>query len=207
MEASHLRRIRTICDRRWADASRSPRSLGCLYELQVERRKKMKLQAILATMVVCVLSVSAQAGEWDMNASSCTVASTSANRVQYFTSSVAFKSSATGAVTLYCPISFPQGITTISGIAFQYTDTAGDIHNHVSVSLQQHSHLSTVSGAIYGLNSYDFWCSHGGSSPTQCWTTFGPVTIDPVNDSYFVSVTLTRTTSANSEIFYGATVF
>lgn len=141
---------------------------------------------------------------WGMNAAGCVPGDPAIQNNLYFITggSVKFQSTATGTITLYCPVAVNTGGISSNTLRLTYFDGDSGIGgNHVTATLTRLAYsdgtLSTISGAT--VDSGNGTCSTG--IQTNCAATFTH-TFDFDNYAYYVRVDITRSSTSVVETFY-----
>ena len=154
----------------------------------------------LITLLVIALLASrdAAAGGWQMNASTCVLDSPYSQGLFIDSpSSIGFVAGATGIITLYCPISVPNGLAPTQ-LRLEYIDTNGTGGNFVRAKFEAMDKSSGVITDIATVNSQT--C---GTGTSVCTTTFS-YTMAQSYYFYYVEVVLSKPSASATEEFHTA---
>ena len=165
---------------------------------------------LVPVLVVCWLCGRADAAIWNINGASCTPGDPAIQNNRYFITagSVNYPSTATGLVTLYCPIQpqfllaacFSGNVPLNNLLYLTYTDADGT-GTDTSVTAQV-IRLSVANGGLSTVTSALSSNSSSVTTPNKVTLSFAG-TFDPTNFYYYVRVDLNRSTTSHIATFYG----
>lgn len=165
------------------------------------------LLSVLPACLVLSLAVNEASanGSFEAIGSGCVPDANSAALVTQSNGGAMFASGQTGTIGLTCAIPHPQTVITPDRMKILYTDSTTTAGNGVEVVLYKLSKTSLTLSTVGSVNTSSTpGCAQTGTS--TCTGTFAH-TWDPANNWYFVFVYISRTSTANTEAFYGVTLY
>ncbi|NVB84736.1 MAG: hypothetical protein HOV81_40575 [Kofleriaceae bacterium] len=166
---------------------------------------KLVIALFVAVIGTTMAAGQANAGTWTIPAAGCVPGDPAiqANRYLVTGGSVKHQSTATGVITLYCPITFATLLTT-GTLTFVVTFADSDGFSTAANVTAQLIKLNSSNGVLTSIGSSlssDAMAATTGGTMTTAF----PHTI-VANDYYYVRVDINRTTTSQGATFFGVRI-
>jgi hypothetical protein len=169
----------------------------------LSKGSRMRLSiAITALFVTIFIAAPVQAESWSINGSSCVPGDPAIQNNRYLVTAgtVKHQSTATGLITMYCPITFPKligrGIYRALDVTYADSDGTGTVANITAQLVSLNVRTGSLTNIGNALDSNSFGPTSGSSMTVEFSHTANAL------DYYYVRVDLNRSdTSASSTLF------
>jgi hypothetical protein len=175
------------------DSTAANEIIGSQHFRKVDMRSSCLFATLLAVAFVATPTVQAGTNTWSFSGSSCVPGDPAIQQDLYVSSgSVSYKGTATGLVTLYCPVTVPTpGATNQLTMTYKLIGSTSFIHVQL-LSLDRNS------GALSGISPQGV----AVAGQSELVVPFGPVSTY-LNGYFYVRVDLDRTNSSDQLTFFG----
>ena len=175
--------------------------------VRINKEKQMRLVMLIAALFVTTVAArQAHAYTYTINGASCVPGDPAIQNNRYLVTggSVKHQSTATGLITLYCPIPYPDLLQNSSRISLVVTYADSDGTGTVANITAQLVKLSTSTGSLMNVGSALDSNSFGPTAGTTMSTSISH-TVSGF-DYYYVRIDINRSTTAQSATLFGVRV-
>lgn len=171
----------------------------------------MKTVLVTLTLLAISLVSTAHAGEFSMNATSCTPDSSAIQGNHYLGTggTVKHSASSTTTIVLYCPVSWSDSLSSPTTLRITYQDSTATANNFVKGQLIKMSKtgggITTMVTVSSDQDETHGFCNNSDSIST-CSATFAEA-ISTSTNYYYIRIDIARTSTSNNEVFYGVRLF